>query len=692
MNLHTPSFRYPHFPLVLIVLLIVGCVALNAQAPAPQPPALLLGTAWYPEQWPESRWDADLALMQKAGIHMVRVGEFAWSRMEPAEGQYDLDWLERAITAAAKHGIVTVIGTPSAAPPVWLTQKYPETLRTMDDGRKDQHGNRQQFNFANPKYREQARAMAQQLAKRFGHNPNVVGWQIDNEYANVSFDAETRQQFQQWLKATYGTLDNLNARWTTSYWSETYFDWNQVPIQVGYGNPGLLLSWMRFVSDTWRSYQKNQIEVIRANADPRQFITTNMMGWFNGYDHYTVAQDLDLAAWDDYVGQGHLDPVKNGAAHDLTRGFKGKNFWVMETQPGGVNWASINNWLDKGEVRAMAWHDIGHGADTVSYWQWRSALNGQEQYHGTIVGPDGGPDPLYEEIAQIGREFEKASPALAGTSVKSDVAVLHSYDSRWAIEWQKHNKNYDPVEEILSFYGPLRAISQSVDIVPPTASLVQYKLVVAPGLNVLTNEGSNNLMSYVKNGGHLVLGQRSAMKDVDNGLWPQRQPGPLADLLGGRVEQYYALVDAVPVEGKWGTGDGQLWAELLSTQAPDVEVLMRYGKSNGWLDGQPAAITRKVGKGRITYLGAWLDKKTMAQAANWMTEVSNVKPALGPVPEGVEVYPRYGANGAVYVLVNFSKSPQTIKLPGTMKDVLGDGAIRSVTLPYYGVAVVAAAK
>jgi len=692
MNLHTPSFRYPHFPLVLIVLLIVGCVALNAQAPAPQPPALLLGTAWYPEQWPESRWDADLALMQKAGIHMVRVGEFAWSRMEPAEGQYDLDWLERAITAAAKHGIVTVIGTPSAAPPVWLTQKYPETLRTMDDGRKDQHGNRQQFNFANPKYREQARAMAQQLAKRFGHNPNVVGWQIDNEYANVSFDAETRQQFQQWLKATYGTLDNLNARWTTSYWSETYFDWNQVPIQVGYGNPGLLLSWMRFVSDTWRSYQKNQIEVIRANADPRQFITTNMMGWFNGYDHYTVAQDLDLAAWDDYVGQGHLDPVKNGAAHDLTRGFKGKNFWVMETQPGGVNWASINNWLDKGEVRAMAWHDIGHGADTVSYWQWRSALNGQEQYHGTIVGPDGGPDPLYEEIAQIGREFEKASPALAGTSVKSDVAVLHSYDSRWAIEWQKHNKNYDPVDEILSFYGPLRAISQSVDIVPPTASLVQYKLVVAPGLNVLTNEGSNNLMSYVKNGGHLVLGQRSAMKDVDNGLWPQRQPGPLADLLGGRVEQYYALVDAVPVEGKWGTGDGQLWAELLSTQAPDVEVLMRYGKSNGWLDGQPAAITRKVGKGRITYLGAWLDKKTMAQAANWMTEVSNVKPALGPVPEGVEVYPRYGANGAVYVLVNFSKSPQTIKLPGTMKDVLGDGAIRSVTLPYYGVAVVAAAK
>src|SRR5664279_1467772 len=331
----------------------------------------------------------------------------------------------------------------------------------------------------------------------------------------------------------------------------------------------------------------------------------------------------------------------------------------------------------------MAWHDIGHGADTVSYWQWRSALNGQEQYHGTIVGPDGTPVPLYDEVAQIGREFEKASPALAETSVKSDVAILHSYDSRWAIEWQKHNKNYDPVEEIMSFYGPLRAISQSVDIVLPTASLSQYKLVVAPGLNVLTEEASKNLINYVNGGGHLVLGQRSAMKDNDNGLWPQRQPGPLTDLLGGRVEQYYALVDTIPVEGKWGSGDSQLWAELLSAKDPTAEVLMRYGKSNGWLDGQPAAITRKVGKGRITYIGAWLDKKTMAQAASWMTEASGIKPAFGPVPDGIEVSARRGAKGTVYILINFSKTSQTIKLPTSMQDVLSGASTQSLTLSNY---------
>jgi beta-galactosidase len=676
--------------LTIALLLAALCLpALHAQTPTAAPP-LILGTAWYPEQWPESRWDSDLDLMQKAGIHMVRVGEFAWSRMEPTDGHYDLDWLDRAIAAAGRHGIYTVIGTPSAAPPAWLTQKYPETLRTLQDGRKDQHGNRQQFDWSDPKYRELSRAMAEQLAKRFGHSPWVIGWQIDNEYANASFGDATKAQFQDWLKARYGTLDNLNARWTTAYWSETYQSWDQIPIETHGGNPGLLLSWMRFVSDTWRSYQKSQLDVIRANSDPRQFITTNMMGWFDGYDHYTVSQDLDMASWDDYVGEGQLDRYRNGAAHDLTRGFLRKNFWVMETQPGFVNWARINNSLDKGEVRAMAWHDIGHGADAVSYWQWRSALNGQEEYHGTLVGPDGTPVPLYSEIAQLGAEFAKAAPTLAGTSVHSDVAILHSYDSRWAINWQRHNANFDPVNQIVSYYKPLRDIAQSIDIVNPLAPLSQYKLVVAPGLNVLSDAEAQHLIDYVQQGGNLVLGQRSGMKNIDNGLQSERQPGPLVQLLGGRVEQYYPLTAPVPVSGDWGTGTSAEWAELLSTKAPDTKVLMRYGASNGWLDDQPAAITRKIGKGSITYIGAWLDDASLEKAAQWMTNMSGVTPEFGPVPAGVDVYPRESAHTQVFILVNFSKSPETVALPSAMHDVL-EGAIGSstttVTLPVYGVAV-----
>jgi beta-galactosidase len=688
------SMRVWGMSLVAVIAYLAGCQGLRAATAASPSPAAspMLGTAWYPEQWPESRWETDLSLMDKAGIRMVRVGEFAWSRMEPSDGQYDLDWLERVVNAAGKHGIYTVLGTPGAAPPAWLTQKYPETLRIEENGRRDEHGNREQFNWANPKYRELTRNMAEQMAKRFGHNAYVIGWQIDNEYANLSFDPEARAQFQDWLKARYGTLDNLNDKWTTAYWSETYSNWNQIPIETTYGNPGLLLSWKRFVSDTWRSYQKNQLDVLRPNIDARQFITTNMMGWFDGYDHYTVSQDLDLAAWDDYVGQGHLDANHNGAAHDLTRGFLRKNFWVMETQPGFVNWAPVNNALDKGEVRAMAWHDIGHGADTVSYWQWRSALNGQEEYHGTLLGADGTPVPLYSEAAQIGAEFAKAAPVLAGTSPRSEVAILHSYDSRWAINWQRHNRGYDPVAEIVSYYAPVREIAQSIDIVAPTAPLGQYKLVIAPGLNVLSDAEAKNLIDYVKHGGHLVLGQRTGMKNVDNGLQPERQPGPLAELLGGRVEQYYALTDPVPVEGSWGNGTSKLWAEQLSTSAPDTEVLERYGKSNGWLDGQPAAITRKVGKGgRISYIGGWFDDAAMKAAAKWMTDESGVQPAFGPVPAGVEVDPRYGPHGeAVFILVNLSKAEQTIQLPKKMLDVLAGGETSSVTLPNYGVAVLSA--
>ena len=213
---------------VVAIFLLLGIL----RAQTPPPPPIMMGTAWYPEQWPESRWDADLTLMQQAGIHMVRIGEFSWSRMEPSEGQYDLDWLDRAVTAAAKHGIYSVIGTPTAAPPAWLTQRYPDTLRVDEEGHRAEHGNRQQFNFANSKYRDLARKIAEQLAKGFGHNPYVLGWQIDNEYSDISFDADTKTQFQQWLKAHYSTLDNLNARWTTSYWSETIFAWGQIPIQA----------------------------------------------------------------------------------------------------------------------------------------------------------------------------------------------------------------------------------------------------------------------------------------------------------------------------------------------------------------------------------------------------------------------------------------------------------------------------
>lgn len=653
----------------------------------PRKAPLLLGAAWYSEQWLELRWDADLALMEAAHINFVRIAEFAWSSSEPSEENYQFDWLDRAIRTAERHHIAVVIGTPTATPPSWLTTKYPETLRTLPDGRKDGHGNREQFDWSNSKYHEFARRIAEKMAERFGHDPNVIGWQIDNEYSQRSYGENTRVLFDEWLYSKYKSLDNLNARWTTTYWSQTYTVWSQIPIEEDYGNPGLLLNWKQFVSGTWRNYQNNQLDAIRAQADSRQKITTNMMGWYDGFDSYVVAQDLDFAAWDDYVGTGQLDPVSNGALHDLTRGFLRKNLWVMETQPGFVNWSSNNNTLNKGEVRAMAWNDIAHGAEAVEYWQWRSALNGQEQYHGVLVGVNGTPVPLYDEVKQLGMEFQKAAPVLDGNSVHSEVAMLHDYSSRWAINWQRHNKEFDPRQLLLSYYRPLHQLVRSIDVVSDTALLGQYKLVVAPALNVLTPRATANLIAYAQSGGHLVLGQRSAMKNEDNSLYPERQPGPLAEILGAHVEQWYALTGTIPVSGDWGAAQDSIWAEQLGVKAPDVKVLMRYGKSNGWLDGQPAAVTRKVGKGSITYICAALDEHAMMNAAKWMVAQSGATTLMPDLPKGIELAIRSGEGKTVWILENFNVEPETIKLPAVMQDLLHGGSVSSITLPQYGVAV-----
>lgn len=673
--------------------LAATCLAAVAPAKTFGPAPLMLGSAWYPEQWPEERWEKDLALMEAAGFRMARIGEFAWSSMEPEEGRFTLDWLDRAIAAAARHKIAIVLGTPTDAPPAWLTSKYPETLRVDETGKRMQHGSRRQFSYSSPKYRELCRRVVEEMAKRFGKNPNVIGWQIGNEYTEDSFDDESRRQFHAWLEAKYHSLEQLNRQWVTAYWSQTYSDWDQIPMGGGRGNPGLLLDYKRFVTDTWRSFQANQIQAIRPHA-PGQFITTNLggLGWANRFNRTVIAGDLDLISWDNYVGTGHIEPYRNGATHDLVRGWRRQNFWVMEMQPGTVDWASVSNALDPGETRALVWSAIGHGADCIAFWQWRSALNGQEQYHGAIVGPDGEPLPLYAEAAKTAEDMAKAGAALAGTTPQSQVAILHDYDSRWAIDFNRHSNRYDQLEVLIGYYRALRDVTQSVDIVDPSSPLENYKLVVAPSLNVISAELAERLNRFVAQGGWLILGPRSGMKNEFNALNTQRQPGPLVPALGGRVEQFYALLDDVPVSGKWGSGKATIWAEALSASAKDVEVLLTYGKGNGWLENHPAAMVRPQGKGRLGYIGAVLDPTLMQAVARQLVESSGVTLTTLPVPAGVEVSRRVGRGREAFVLVNLSGKAVEISLPAAMDDVLLGQSVRSVKLDTYGVAVLSRAQ
>jgi beta-galactosidase len=650
---------------------------------------LHLGAAYYPEHWPEERWPEDVRLMREAGLTVVRMGEFAWSTVEPAEGEFELEWLDRAISMLAEAGIASVIGTPTAAPPAWLVQQHPGLMAVDESGHRVQFGNRCHYCVNSPELHAATRRVVAAMATRFGRNPNIVGWQIDNEYHRVCYCDRCRTLFQRYLADRFGSLDALNHHWSTAYWSQTYSTWEQIPIPIGPHNPGLMLEFKRFVTASYRRFQRLQLETLRPHLRPSVWVTHNFMKWFDGFDHYELAEDLDLASWDWYVGRGHHDHLVSGAIHDLTRGFKRQNFWLMETQPGSVNWSSVNNSLDKGEARAMAWHAVAHGADAVLYWQWRAPLNGQEQYHGTLVDPSGQPRPFYEEVQEIGRDWAAASSLLAGSTVAASVAFLNSYESRWSTQWQRHHRDFDYVAHLNHYYRPLATRNIAVDVISPDAPLDGYRLVVAPALTIISENQAERLQDFVRRGGHLVLTVRCGMKDGYNALLPSRQPGPLASLAGVEVEEYYALLDPVPIIGNWFTGTSQIWAERLKVlDESDTHLVARFGPAGGWLDDQPAITVHSYGRGLVYNSGAYLDEGAQQVFMDHVVQRAGIHGGM-ETPAGVEARLRVKPDGrGIYLMVNHKREEQVIRLPWPVHDHLSDSTLGDeLRLAPYGVAI-----
>jgi beta-galactosidase len=651
-------------------------------------PGLHFGAAYYPEHWPEERWPEDIRLMKEANLTVVRMAEFAWSTLEPEQGVYQFEWLDRAIQLLADAGIQSVLGTPTAAPPAWLMEKVPDMYAVDETGKRVQFGNRCHYCPTSPDYHAAVQQLVGAMAEHFGPNPNIIGWQLDNEYNRICTCDNCRKEFQAFLQARYATLENLNQRWSTAYWSQTYSRWEQIPIPIGGHNPGLMLEFKRFVTASYQKFQKLQIDLLRPQLKPEVWITHNFMGWFGGFDHYEMAQDLDLASWDWYVGTGHHQYKKTGAIHDLTRGFKRKNFWVMETQPANVNWSRINNVLNKGEGRVMAWHAVAHGADAFLYWQWRSALNGQEQYHGSLVDQSGQPRPFYEEARQIGAEFAKYGSLLAGSTVKARVAMLNTYDGRWSIEMQRHHADFDYVEHFNNYYRALTANNIPVDIISPDEPFHGYRLVIAPALVLLNEQRVANLKEYVRGGGHLVLTLRTGMKDEFNSLIPARQPGWLTELAGVEVEEYYALDEPAPVKGNWFEGQSIQWAERLRvlTQSK-AAIIARYGPANGWLDDQIAITVSAFGAsgGLVYYVGAYLDEA--AQQAMIDRFLKNAAVTTIPAPDGVEIRHRLTPDEKqLYIIINHTRAEQTVSLPWPVYDCVKETDVTGqFTLEPYGV-------
>lgn len=653
---------------------------------------LHLGAAYYPEHWPEERWPEDIRLMREAGFTVARLAEFAWSTMEPRAGDFHFDWLDRAIAALAEAGIASVLGTPTAAPPAWLVQQHPDLLTVKEDGRRIQFGNRCHYCVNSPDLQTATQRIVLAMAKHFGPNPHVIGWQFDNEYNQICYCDRCRSLFQKFLAEKFGSLDALNHHWSTAYWSQTYSAWEQIPLPIGYHNPGLRLAFSQFITESYRRFQRLQLDILRPHLKPGVWTTHNFMGWYDVYDHYTLTEDLDLVSWDWYIGTGHHTYLTSGAIHDLTRGFKRQNFWLIETQPAMVNWSSINNPLNKGETRVMAWHAVAHGADGVLYWQWRSASGGQEQYHGSLLDQSGQPRPFYAEAQQLGRDFSAVSALLAGSVPVAEVCLLNCYPSRWAVHWQRHHRDFSYIAHFEHYYRPLAARNVSTEIISADAPLENFKVVIAPALHILNEKRAATLKKFVESGGHLVLTLRSGLKDDYNALLPVRQPGPLAALAGVEVEEYYALDEPVPVSGEWFSGTATIWAERLKLREDaGTQVLALYGASNGWLDGHPAVTMHApAGQGRVYFVAAYLDEASQQSLINRIVNEAGVKPLL-ETPAGVEARKRVRADGQeVFILINHERAEQSLRLPWPADEHLHHSDLISpneLKLPPYGVAV-----
>ena len=648
---------------------------------------LLIGAAYYPEHWPETRWPEDIRLMQDAHFNVVRMAEFAWSTMEPAPGAFRFDWLERAIDLCAEAGIQVVLGTPTAAPPAWLMQESPDMMAQEESGLRAQFGNRCHYCVTSPEFHAAVRRLDEAMARRFGADPNVIGWQIDNEFCRPCFCERCQGRFRDFLRERFGSLDELNAHWSTAYWSQTYSDWGQIPIPIGPHNPGLMLEFKHFITDAYRRFQKLQVDCLRPHLPAHVWITHNYMSWFDGFDHYALAADLDVVSWDWYIGKGHNNPLETDVLHNLTRGLKRRNYWLMETQPGNVNWNDTNNALNRGEARAMAWQAVAHGAEALLYWQWRSALGGQEQLHGTLVDAAGRPRPFYSEAQAVAADFAKIAGLLSGASIPANVAVLQDYNSRWAIQWQRHHAKFDYVEHLTHYARPLSRYIVPYDVLSPDVSLEGYKLVIAPALLMLDEGRARRLLDFVQAGGCLLLTARCGMKDRYNALLPSRQPGLLTQAAGVEVEDYYTLDVPIPVQGEGFSGESRIWAERLTVlDVGHVAVLARYGAANGWLDGQAAVTLHPYGKGQVYYVGAYLDEAAQEVLTRQILEA--VGEPLVETPQGVQVCACLTAdNRRVRIVINHTREDQALEAISGHEHLSGQEVNGRLALPPYGVAI-----
>ena len=656
------------------------------------PNAVRFGVAYYPEQWPRTRWRIDARMMAEAGLTLARVGEFAWSALEPTTGRFDLGWLDDAIGILAEAGLEVVLGTPTAAPPAWLVENHPEILPVNIEGQRHRFGNRRHYCPNQPAYHIATVRIVDELARTFGGDSRVIGWQIDNEFGGRCYCETCRQSFRRWLAERYGSLENLNASWGTAFWSQTYWSWEQVPLpqqEPWDPSPSLALDYRRFMSDSYVRYQALQAARLREHGHD-QFVTHNMMGFkFAEIDYRRLASDLDFVSWDNYPG---LDPdagyVSAALGADAMRGLKRKKVWVMEQQAGAVGWGQMQS-PAPGQVRLWAYQAISHGAEAVLFFRWRTARFGTEQHWHGILDADGRAGRRYDELRRLSAEVRELGVRLDLSAPIADVALLHDYDSRFALQIQPINPSLAYEATLKRHYQALRSLGLGVDVLPDSNGLDRYRMVVAPSVYIASPELATTLSRYVSGGGTLVLAPRTAVKDRFNAAPERAQPAWLDEMSGVRVTDYQSVPseDRVRlVETGGGSFEGEFHGWYEELDVADADVVARY--ADGAFVGSPAITERTVELGRVVYVAGAATQATLDRLYQRLTTREGLTTML--LPDDVEAIKlEVIGDGELVLLLNHSGAEQRLTFNGYrwLDHLSGAGGEGSLELEPYGVAL-----
>jgi beta-galactosidase len=650
------------------------------------------GGDYNPEQWPETTWAQDIRLMAEAGVNLVTVGVFSWSRLQPAPGELSAGWLDRVLDLLAEAGIDVDLATGTASPPPWLVAAHPEILPVTIDGRRLAPGARQHYCPSAPAFRAAAVDLAARMARRYAGHPAVTMWHVGNEYGchvPACYCQLSAEAFRGWLRARYGELGRLNEAWGGAVWSQDYTSWDQVePPRTAptFANPAQQLDFARFSSGELLACYRAERDVVAAHS-PGTPVTTNFMSLFRPVDQFRWAAEIDVVSVDSYPDPADPEAhLLSAMTCDLTRSVGGGRPWVlMEQAPGAVNWRTVNVPKAPGQYRALSLQAVARGGDAVLSFQWRASATGAEKFHSGMLPHAGTGSRVWREVVALGADLGRLAP-VAGRPVPAEVAMLLDWESWWALELDPHPARLRLTELLRTFYRPLFETGVNADFAHPESDLSKYRLVLVPALYLVSDAGADNVGRFVADGGTLLMSFFSGIVDPSDRIRLGGYPAPWRDLLGLRVEEFAPLPEGalVRLDGAPGTGDGvgRVWQDAIDLLG--AEPLLSYG--DGHLVGRAAATRHPYGQGEAFYLGTLPDRATLRALAERVFRRAGVA-FRTDVPPGVEAVRR----GGYLFVISHLDHPVSLDLGGRSLDLLTTDIVGpSVALGPRGVLVLIA--